>query len=216
MSLCNPFWHFFCKSIWHFTIFPKPLPKSDSHMHHTHAPSENEFFPPTKPPAWTSFLSFFPALFRSSFRHFCHVLCDFYFSFQVPKPPVFAAFRLFQGYPDADSFSFFKTKNLISGGIPWNKVSGSFMVFLISFFSLSFGLAHFLLRHFPGFPVSFWRRKSSKGIAKKVAKEPAPEHRINLVPILYSTLIFISIWKSHPDMIFVSSEQDYFIRSPVR
>ena len=64
------------------------------------------------------FSLFFPSLFRSSFRHFCHVLCDFYFSFQVPKPPVFAAFRLFQGYPDADSFSFFKTKNLISGESP--------------------------------------------------------------------------------------------------
>ena len=97
MSLCNPFWHFFCKSVWHFTIFPKPLPESDSHMHHTHAPSENENFPSAKPPARTSFLSFFPSHFRSSFRHFCHVLCDFYFSFQVPKPPVFAAFSLLQG-----------------------------------------------------------------------------------------------------------------------
>lgn len=68
MSLCNPFWHFFCKSVWHFTIFPKPLPESDSHMHHTHAPSENENFPSAKPPAWTFFLSFFPSHFRSSFR----------------------------------------------------------------------------------------------------------------------------------------------------
>lgn len=43
------------------------------------------------------FSLFFPSHFRSSFRHFCHVLCDFYFSFQVPQPPVFAAFRLLQG-----------------------------------------------------------------------------------------------------------------------
>ena len=165
LSLCNPFWHFFCKSVWHFTIFPKPLPESDSHMHHTHAPSENENFPSAKPPARTSFLSFFPSHFRSSFRHFCHVLCDFYFSFQVPKPPVFAAFRLFQGYPDADSFSFFKTKNLISGGIPWNKVSGGFMVFLISFFCLSFCLTYALFLYFPASPLHFGCRKSSKEIA---------------------------------------------------
>lgn len=119
LSLCNPFWHFFCKSVWHFTIFPKPLPESDSHMHHTHAPSENENFPSAKPPARTSFLSFFPSHFRSSFRHFCHVLCDFYFSFQVPKPPVFAAFSLLQGILLLILFFLFlRQKNLISGESP--------------------------------------------------------------------------------------------------
>ena len=119
LSLCNPFWHFFCKYVWHFTIFPKPLPKSDSHMHHTHSPSENENFPSAKPPAWTSFLSFFPSHFRSSFRHFCHVLCDFYFSFQVPKPPVFAAFSLLQGILLLILFFLFlRQKNLISGESP--------------------------------------------------------------------------------------------------
>ena len=119
LSLCNPFWHFFCKSVWHFTIFPKPLPESDSHMHHTHAPSENENFPSAKPSARTSFLSFFPSHFRSSFRHFCHVLCDFYFSFQVPKPPVFAAFSLLQGILLLILFFLFlRQKNLISGESP--------------------------------------------------------------------------------------------------
>ena len=85
-------------------------------MHHTHAPSENENFPSAKPPARTSFLSFFPSHFRSSFRHFCHVLCDFYFSFQVPKPPVFAAFSLLQGILLLILFFLFlRQKNLISG-----------------------------------------------------------------------------------------------------
>lgn len=101
------------------TIFPKPLPESDSHMHHTHAPSENENFPSAKQPARTSFLSFFPSHFRSSFRHFCHVLCDFYFSFQVPKPPVFAAFSLLQGILLLILFFLFlRQKNLISGESP--------------------------------------------------------------------------------------------------
>ena len=119
LSLCNPFWQFFCKSVWRFTIFPKPLPESDSHMHHTHAPSENENFPSAKQPARTSFLSFFPSHFRSSFRHFCHVLCDFYFSFQVPKPPVFAAFSLLQGILLLILFFLFlRQKNLISGESP--------------------------------------------------------------------------------------------------
>ena len=35
----------------------------------THAPSENENFPSAKPPARTSFLSFFPSHFRSSFMN---------------------------------------------------------------------------------------------------------------------------------------------------
>ena len=165
MSLCNPFWHFFCKSVWHFTIFPKPLPESDSHMHHTHAPSDNENFPSAKSPAWTSFLSFFPSHFRSSFRHFCHVLCDFYFSFQVPKPPVFAAFSLLQGILLLIFFSFFKTKKPHLRGIPWNKVSGGFMVFLISFFYLSFCLTYALFPYFPASPLPFGSRKSSKEIA---------------------------------------------------
>ena len=165
MSLCNPFWHFFCKSVWHFTIFPKPLPESDSHMHHTHAPSDNENFPSAKSPAWTSFLSFFPTLFRSSSRHFCHVLCDFYFSFQVPKPPVFAAFSLLQGILLLIFFSFFKTKKPHLRGIPWNKVSGGFMVFLISFFYLSFCLTYALFPYFPASPLPFGSRKSSKEIA---------------------------------------------------
>ena len=166
MSLCNPFWHFFCKSVWRFTIFPKPLPESDSHMHHTHAPSENENFPSAKPPARTSFLSFFPSHFRSSFRHFCHVLCDFYFSFQVPKPPVFGGFQFTSRHPIADSFfSFFKTKKPHLRGIPWNKVSGGFMVFLISFFYLSFCLTYALFPYFPASPLPFGSRKSSKEIA---------------------------------------------------
>ena len=123
LSLCNPFWQFFCKSVWRFTIFPKPLPESDSHMHHTHAPSENENFPSAKQPARTSFLSFFPSHFRSSFRHFCHVLCDFYFSFQVPKPPVFAAFSLLQGILLLILFFLFlRQKNLISGYINLQRV----------------------------------------------------------------------------------------------
>ena len=85
----------------------------------THAPSENENFPSAKPPARTSFLSFFPSHFRSSFRHFCHVLCDFYFSFQVPKPPVFAAFSLLQGILLLILFFLFlRQKNLISGESP--------------------------------------------------------------------------------------------------
>ena len=88
-------------------------------MHHTHAPSENENFPSAKPPARTSFLSFFPSHFRSSFRHFCHVLCDFYFSFQVRKPPVFAAFSLLQGILLLILFFLFlRQKNLISGESP--------------------------------------------------------------------------------------------------
>ena len=85
----------------------------------THTPSENENFPSAKPPARTSFLSFFPSHFRSSFRHFCHVLCDFYFSFQVPKPPVFAAFSLLQGILLLILFFLFlRQKNLISGESP--------------------------------------------------------------------------------------------------
>ena len=63
--------------------------------------------------------SFFPSHFRSSFRHFCHVLCDFYFSFQVPKPPVFAAFSLLQGILLLILFFLFlRQKNLISGESP--------------------------------------------------------------------------------------------------
>ena len=99
-SLCHcatPFDTFFVNPFDTLLSFQNRSPKSDSHMHHTHAPSENENFPSAKPPARTSFLSFFPSHFRSSFRHFCHVLCDFYFSFQVPQPPVFTAFRLLQG-----------------------------------------------------------------------------------------------------------------------
>ena len=168
MSLCNPIWHFFCKSVWHFSIFPKPLPKSGSHMHHTHGLSENENFPSAKPPARTSFLSFFPSHFRSSFRHFCHVLCDFYFSFQVPEPPIFAASRWLQGYLLLILFLlffFFKTKKPHLRGIPWNKVSGGFMVFLISFFYLSFCLTYALFPYFPASPLPFGSRKSSKEIA---------------------------------------------------
>lgn len=117
--IVQPLLTLFFKSVWHFTIFPKPLPESDSHMHHTHAPSDNENFPSAKPPARTSFLSFFPSHFRSSFRHFCHVLCDFYFSFQVPKPPVFAAFSLLQGILLLILFFLFlRQKNLISGESP--------------------------------------------------------------------------------------------------
>ena len=87
-------------------------------MHHTHAPSENENFPSAKPPARTSFLSFFPSHFRSSFRHFCHVLCDFYFSFQVPKPPVFAAFSLLQGILLLILFFLFLRQKTSSQGNP--------------------------------------------------------------------------------------------------
>ena len=113
------------------------------------------------------------------FQTFCHVLCDFYFSFQVPEPPVFAASRLLQGYLLLIPFLlffFFKTKKPHLRGIPWNKVSGGFMVFLFSFFCLSFCLTCALFRYFHGFPLPFGNRKTSKEIAKKVAKESACEH----------------------------------------
>ena len=107
-------------------------------MHHTHAPSENENFPSAKPPAWTSFLSFFPSHFRSSFRHFCHVLCDFYFSFQVPKPPVFAAFSLLQGILLLILFFLFLRQKTSSQGNPLKQgfwwFYGIFNFFFLSFF----------------------------------------------------------------------------------
>ena len=53
------------------------------------------------------------------FQTFCHVLCDFYSSFQVPKPPVFAAFSLLQGILLLILFFLFlRQKNLISGESP--------------------------------------------------------------------------------------------------
>ena len=108
-------------------------------MHHTHAPSENENFPSAKPPARTSFLSFFPSHFRSSFRHFCHVLCDFYFSFQVPKPPVFTAFSLLQGILLLILF-FLRQKNLhlnihITQTLGRRDFFGCFLVHICSFYS---------------------------------------------------------------------------------
>lgn len=62
-------------------------------------------------------------------------------------------------------FSFFKTKKPHLRGIPWNKVSGGFMVFLISFFYLSFCLTYALFPYFPASPLPFGSRKSSKEIA---------------------------------------------------
>ena len=174
LSLCNSIWHFFCKSVWHFTLFPKPLPKSGSHMHHTRSVRKWKF-PVCKTTCPNYFFSFF-----SSFRYFCHVLCDFYSSFQVPKPPVFAASRFSKAIYCwvwfFFSFFFFKTKKPHLRGIPWNKVSGGFMVFLFSFFCLSFCLTCALFRYFHGFPLPFGNRKASKEIAKKVAKESACEH----------------------------------------
>ena len=124
-------------------------------MHHTHAPSENENFPSAKPPARTSFLSFFPSHFRSSFRHFCHVLCDFYFSFQVRKPPVFAAFSLLQGILLLILFFLFlRQKNLISGESPETR----FLVVLwyFNFFFLSFFLSYLCsVSIFSRFTVTF-------------------------------------------------------------
>lgn len=124
-------------------------------MHHTHAPSENENFPSAKPPARTSFLSFFPSHFRSSFRHFCHVLCDFYFSFQVRKPPVFAAFSLLQGILLLILFFLFlRQKNLISGESPETRFlmvlwyfCFLFSAFLFVLLALCFDI--FTLSHYP-------------------------------------------------------------------
>ena len=165
MSLCNPFWHFFCKSVWHFTIFPKPLPESDSHMHHTHTIRKWKF-----PVCKTTCPNFFSLFFSFSFSFFFQALLPrslrFFFFFPSPWTACFRGFQFTSRHPIADSFfSFFKTKKPHLRGIPWNKVSGGFMVFLISFFYLSFCLTYALFPYFPASPLPFGSRKSSKEIA---------------------------------------------------
>ena len=134
-------------------------------MHHTHAPSENENFPSAKPPARTSFLSFFPSHFRSSFRHFCHVLCDFIF-FSNPSTACFRGFQVLQGILLLiPFFHFFKTKKTSSQGNPLKQGFWWFYGIFNFFFCLSFCLTYALFPFFHASPLPFGSRKSSKEIA---------------------------------------------------
>ena len=65
------------------------------------------------------------------------------------------------------------------------------MVFLFSFFCLSFCLTCALFRYFHGFPLPFGNRKASKEIAKKVAKESACEQLFFLIFFFFQTFCHV-------------------------